>query len=250
MPAAGLALLLGACGSESGAGESLDGKSFLSVSVTEDGKARQLAPNTRIQLQFMDDGRLTANAGCNSMGGKVATSSGKLSVKDLAITEMGCDPPRHTQDDWFAKFLQGEPSWKLEADKLTVSQGGTALVLQDRETADPDRPLDGTKWSLETVISGETASHSTGSEKAHFTIGGERVTGSTGCNEFQGVVARTGDKLTFGELSTTRKACTGDAAKLEQTLLGALKGELTYTIEAGRLKLRAPDGNGLDLTAG
>jgi hypothetical protein len=28
-----------------------------------------------------------------------------------------------------------------------------------------------------------------------------------------------------------------------------LKGERTYSIEADRLKLRAPDGNGIDLTA-
>ncbi len=250
---AGAALVLTACGNESGAGGSggsLDGKTYLSVSVTEDGKAKQLAPNTRIQLQFKDDGQLSANAGCNSMGGKVSTGGGKLSVDELAMTNMGCDAPRHAQDDWFAKFLQAEPTWKLEADKLTVTGGSTALVLQDRETAEPDKPLDGTKWSLETVISGETASHSIGSEQAHFTISGERITGSTGCNSFQGIVSRTGDKLTFGEIATTRKACAGEQATLEKAILDGLKTPVTYSIESNRLKLRDATGNGLDLTAG
>lgn len=249
---AGAALTASACGSESGAGGggSLDGKSYLSVSVTEDGKAKQLAPSTRIQLQFMDDGRLVANAGCNSMSGQVSTGGGKLSVQDLAITDMGCDGPRHDQDDWFAKLLQDEPTWKLESDKLTVSRGATALVLQDRETAEPDKPLDGTKWLLETVISGETASHSMSSEQAYFTINGERITGSTGCNSFQGVVSRTGNKLTFGELATTRKACISEQAAQEKAILGGLKGEVTYSIESNLLKLRTPDGNGLDFSVG
>ncbi len=247
--AAGMTLLLTACGSESGAGGSLTGKTFLSVTVSEGGKAKQLAASTRIQLQFMDDGRLIANAGCNSMQGAVSSGGGKLAVKDLSMTDMGCDEPRHAQDDWLAKLLQDGPAWKLAADKLTVSKGDTELVLQDRETAQPDKALDGTKWSLETVIAGQTASHSVGAEKVYLTISGERITGSTGCNQLQGIVAKSGNKLTFGEITTTRRACTGDANTLEQTLLGALKGELTYTIEADRLKLRAPDGNGLDFTA-
>jgi len=250
---AGLVLPLAGCGDESGAGGAdagpLKGKSYLSVSVTESGKPKKLAPNTRVRLQFMDDGRLVADAGCNTMGGKVSTGGGLLTVEDgLAVTDLGCDAPRHAQDDWLVQLLQGKPTWKLEQNKLNVTTGDTVVVLQDRDTAEPDLVLDGTKWSVETVISGETASHSTGSEKAYLTISGERITGSTGCNDLQGIVARTGDKLTFGELGTTRRACAGAAAALEKAVLGVLKGEVSYSIDSKRLKLRAADGSGLDLT--
>jgi heat shock protein HslJ len=98
------------------------------------------------------------------------------------------------------------------------------------------------------VISGDVASHQAGSEKAWMTLNGERVTGSTGCNEFQGIVARGTGTLTFGELATTRRACTGDAAKLEQALLNGLKGQVTYSIDGNRLKIRISTG-GLDFTA-
>jgi heat shock protein HslJ len=245
---AGLLLAFAACGDESSAGGSLKGKSYLSTAVTENGQAKQLAAKTRIRLQFTDDGRLIADAGCNSMQSRVSTSNGRLAVEDLAMTDMGCDAPRHAQDDWLAKLLHNKPTWKLEADTLTVTSGGTTISLLDRKTAEPDLPLDGTKWSLETVITGEVASHQAGSEKAWITFNGERVTGSTGCNELQGVVARDKGKLTFGDLVTTRRACVGDGAALESAFLDTLKGEVTYEIDSSRLKLRAR-GNGLDFTA-
>ncbi|QNE18960.1 META domain-containing protein [Kribbella qitaiheensis] len=246
---AGLAVALSGCGSESGAGGSvLEGKSYLSTAVTESGKPKQLAPNTRIQLQFMADGRLNANAGCNSMGAaKISTSGGKLGVKDLAITDMGCDAPRHAQDDWLSKLLTSEPTWKLTDDKLELSSGTTVISLVDRQTAEPDLVLDGTKWTLETVITGETASHSAEVAKVHLTISGERVTGSTGCNDFQGIVSRTGDKLTFGELSATLRACKGDVATLEKTILGALKGEVVYGITSNNLQLSPTNAPGTSL---
>ena len=245
---AGLLLALAACGDESSAGGSLKGKSYLSTAVTENGQAKQLAAKTRIRLQFTDDGRLIADAGCNSMQSRVSTSNGRLAVEDLAMTDMGCDAPRHAQDDWLATLLHNKPTWKLEADTLTVASGGTTISLLDRKTAEPDLPLDGTNWSLETVITGEVASHQAGSEKAWITFNGERVTGSTGCNELQGVVARDNGKLTFGDLVTTRRACVGDGAALESAFLDTLKGEVTYEIDSSRLKLRAR-GNGLDFTA-
>ncbi|TCO48741.1 heat shock protein HslJ [Kribbella antiqua] len=246
---AGLLLALAGCGDESSAsGGSLKGKTYLSTAVTEDGQPNELVANTRISLHFTDDGRLIADAGCNSMQSPVKTSGGKLSMDDLAMTGMGCDQPRHAQDDWLSKLLSADPAWKLEGDQLTVSSGGTAISLQDGQTAEPDLALDGTKWILETVITGEVASHSAGAEKVWITFNGERVTGSTDCNELQGPVARDTTKLTFGEIATTRRACAGDAAVLETALLNGLKGNVTYEIDANRLKLRAPS-NGLDFTA-
>lgn len=243
-----LLLALTACGNESSAGGTLTGKSWLSTAVTENGAPKQLAQNTRVRLQFTDDGRLIADAGCNSMQSKVSTGDGKLTLKgDLAMTDMGC-PGRQDQDGWLSGILSSKPSWKLDGDTLNVTSGGTTIALQDRETAEPDLALDGTKWALETVITGEVASHQAGSEKAWMTLNGERVTGSTGCNEFQGMVAKGTGKLTFGELATTRRACAGDAAKLESSLLNGLKGDVSYEIDSNKLELRNSAG-GLDFTA-
>lgn len=246
---AGLLLALTACGNESGAGAELSGKSFLSTSVTENGQPRPLAPNTRVRLQFTDDGRLVADAGCNSMQSPVSTSGGKLTLKgQLAMTAMGCPGPQQGQDSWLANIISAKPTWKLDGSTLDVTSGGTTIALVDRQTAEPALALDGPRWTLDTVITGDVASHQTGVEKAWMTLNGERVTGSTGCNEFQGMVARGTGTLTFGELATTRRACTGDAAKLEQAVLVGLKGQVTYSIDGNRLKIRISTG-GLDFTA-
>jgi len=245
---AGLMLALTGCGDESSAGGSLKGKVYMSTAVTEDGTPKQLVGNSQVRLTFTDDGRLIASAGCNSMQSPVDTGDGKITVdREIASTAMGCDEPRHAQDGWLMKILQSEPAWKLEADRLTVTSGGTTISLTDRKSAEPDLVLDGTKWSLETVISNETVSHQAGSEKAWITLNGDRVTGSTGCNELQGKVARGTGTLTFGEIATTRRACPGDVGKLEQTLLTTLKGDISYEVDSNRLKLRA-GGNGLDFT--
>jgi heat shock protein HslJ len=250
LAAAGLLLALPACGNDSDAGASLIGKSFLSTAVTENGQPKQLAPNTRVRLEFTDDGRLVADAGCNSMQSKVSTSGGKLTLKgELAMTMMGCPGLQQGQDAWLSNILSRKPTWKLDGSKLDLTAGSTTISLLDRATAEPARALDGAKWTLTTVITGEAATHQAGFEKAWMTLNGERVTGSTGCNDFQGMVARSTGRLTFGELATTRRACAGDAAALETTLLNALKGDVSYEIDSSTLKLRTTAG-GLDFTAG
>ena len=129
-----------------------------------------------------------------------------------------------------------------------LSTGSTTISLLDKESAEPDLALDGTKWKLTTAVTGQAASHQAGFEKVWLTLNGERVTGSTGCNEFQGMVARATGKVTFGELATTRRACAGDAATVESLVLKGLKGELTYQIDGSTLQLRSAAG-GLDFTA-
>lgn len=248
---AGAVLLLAGCGQNTGTdtGASPTGKTYLSTSVTEDGKPKQLAPKTRVRLQFTDDGRLVADAGCNSMQTKVSTKDGKLTLDgELASTAMGCPGPQQGQDSWLAGIISAKPTWKLDGSKLDVTAGSTTISLTDRKVAEPDLAVDGTKWTLTSVITGEAASHQAGSEKAWLTLNGERVTGSTGCNDFQGLVARSTGKLTFGELATTRRACAGTAATLESQLLKGLKGEVSYEVDGSTLKLRSA-GGGLDFIA-
>ncbi len=85
--------------------------------MTENGQPKPLVAGTRITLNFVADGhRLGAQAGCNQMGGPASFEGGHLVVDDLATTEMGCDPPRHAQDEWLARFLTSRPMAKVRVD--------------------------------------------------------------------------------------------------------------------------------------
>ena len=242
-------LALSACGNEAGPGatDSLSGRTFLSTSVIENGKPRK--PQPTVRLQFTKNGRMSWNAGCNTSETSVSTAGNQLVLgKEITSTAMGCLGPAADLDGWIGGVLGAKPTWKLDGSKLVLTTSSTTISLLDKEAAEPDVALDGTKWKLTSVVTGQSASSGPGFDKVWLTINGERVTGSTGCNEFQGVVATSTGKLTFGELATTRRACAGDAAKLESLLLKDLQGDVTYHIDGSTLSLESSNG-GLDFTS-
>jgi heat shock protein HslJ len=233
------------CGTEPGvravppAQNVLTGRTFLSSAVTENGAARQLAPGTQISLWFAEDGRLVANAGCNTLQGPVDTAGGHLSAPDLSMTEMGCDAARHAQDEWLAKLLATKPSWQLQGDSLTVESGTTTITLRDKKVAVPDLSLEGRRWTLDTIVTGEVASHGASYAKAYLEFADGRVTGSAGCNAVRGPATISGDTIAFGPIARTRKACATDVNAIERAVLAVLDaGTTTYRIDAGSLTLK------------
>lgn len=255
--AVSLLLLLVACGesttSAGSGGGNPWGRHFLSVSVTEDAEDRPLVAGTRIRLSFREDGSLGASAGCNSMGGQAEIRDGRLVLAGLSMTEMGCDPDRHAQDEWLAGFLTSRPRFHLDDSLLTLTGEETEIRLQDREVADPDRPLRGTRWEVDSVIEGDAVSSVPEEAGAHlvFAADSDGFGGSTGCNQVGGraEIDEAAGTVTFGDVVTTKMACEDDRMQLEGDVLDVVDGTVDYDIEAGRLWLRHPDGKGLGLQA-
>lgn len=233
----------------------LPGRTFLSESLTgslADGTPRTLVEGTRISLEFTGDGELAANAGCNNLFGAVSIGAGTLEIDGLGGTEMGCDPPRHAQDQWLTEFLQSSPTWLLSADRLTLTGGGTELVLLDRRVADPDRPLAGTRWEVDTIITGEAASSMfAGTEgSAWLVIEDESFTASSGCREITGRVIIDGARLRFTDAVQTDPACPPELEQVDDVMVTILGSEAEFEIDARRLRLDHADGVGLGLSAG
>jgi heat shock protein HslJ len=135
---------------------------------------------------------------------------------------------------------------------LTLTSGGTTITLLDRRIAEPDLPLDGTTWTVVSVVLGAHGSsrHYGGVGPATLTINGVLAAGSTGSSPFTATVTRTDDTLTFTELVVTTTHPTDRAAELEQAVLDNLRIPLTYAIESNHLELRGPTrATGLSLTA-
>lgn len=242
-------------GDDPGDGDRLRGHTYLSTEVTEAGTARDLAPDTRISLRFTDDGRLLANAGCNSMSGQVRLDDGTLDSDGLATTEMGCDEPRHAQDTWLSGVLAKKPQWLLDGHQLVLTSGDTRIVLLDRKVADPDRPLAKTRWEVTSLVEGDVASSvpdtgtSSADTTAHLVFAGGKVTGSDGCNQLSGPATVSGATIEFGPITSTKIACQSDVAQVQRVVLAVLDGPVRFEIDADQLRLDHPDGAGLVLTA-
>ena len=138
------ALLVVACGSggtPSPVPASLESRTFLSTGV----QGHDLVAGTHVRLSFKD-GQVGINAGCNSMSGAYQIVDGRLVTGNMAITEMGCEPPLMAQDQWVGAFIGGA-MLTVAGDTLTLRNGDTTMTLKDRAVADPDRPLEETRWA-------------------------------------------------------------------------------------------------------
>lgn len=253
-----LLLLLAGCGARPVPPQSpppeenpLRGQTFLSTGITVGGTAKPLVDGTEVTLEFTDDGRLIARAGCNIMQGPVSVGDGKLVVDGgLATTEMGCDAPRHQQDEWLAGVLGSTPTWRLTDSELVVTSGDTVLTLGERSVVEPPQPLEGPTWTVDTLLSGETASSTTaGTTPATLTFESGQVKVFTGCNEGSAPYTVTGDTIEFGALVLTRKACPPEIMRQETAVSEVLVGKVRFEITASRLTVEHPSGKGIQLRA-
>lgn len=87
--------------------------------------------------------------------------------------------------------------------------------------------------------------------KAHlptFSFQGDRISGTTGCNQYRGTFTLSGDSITFSNLATTRMACPAPVNQQEQAFLQALSGKtLKVTRIAESLTLTTDDNSMLNI---
>lgn len=220
------------------------GRTYVSTGVA----GHTLVAGTTVTLTFGDDGNLSAQAGCNTLGTTYTIEDGKLVADNIAGTEMGCDAPRHAQDEWIATFLSSRPTVTAEGDELVLVQGDTTLTLRDREVAQPDKPLEGTTWIVDTIIDGDAASSVPAEPKVYLVFEDGKVEGSDGCNGFGGAADVRGNTVTFGAITTEDKACATNSPARD-SLHELLQGEVTFVADGDRLTLTAPGGTGLGFRA-
>ncbi|MEX2012018.1 MAG: META domain-containing protein [Chloroflexota bacterium] len=232
-------ILLAGCSGAAAA--PLEGRTFLSTGVTDKGAARPLVPGTTIRLTFAKDGALGVNAGCNHMGGTYRMDGSTLRFEGGAMTDMGCDEPRHKQDEWVSGFLGSRPTVALAGNDLILTAGDVAIRLLDREIADPDLPLVGPTWTVNSIVSGDATSSIAEGVNATLTFSADgRVAVQTGCNQGGGSYAVEGNRMRIAEIVLTKMACDGPRGQTEAAVLAVLQADtLTHATDAGSLTLQA-----------
>jgi len=227
----------------------LDGREFVSVLVTHNGQPMPLVSGTKIRLGF-SGGMISASAGCNGISASYELAGGKLVTGEMATTEMGCAAGLADQDQWLASVLASQPTVELSGADLVLTSDTTALTFQDRQQAEPDQPLVGITWGLNTIVATDVASSVPAGVMATllFDASGD-FTFDAGCNSGGGKYATSGDTISFTQIVSTMRACGGGADVVETAVFTILNADhVTYGINHTTLSLNA-DGHGLQYDA-
>ena len=100
--------------------------------------------------------------------------------------------------------------------------------------------LTGLNWTLVSAqVDGQAFAPVRGVPVPTLRFGDRAVSGTTGCNTFQGPYAERGDVLRFGRLATTRRACPGAGAVQDMRFLNALRQVSGYQVRGQTLTLFA-----------
>ncbi|MEU0372969.1 META domain-containing protein [Streptomyces sp. NPDC006283] len=253
-------LALSACGTQSGAGDGGEGGGSVQPdvpvngvhwsvdSVTVDGSKTEAPAGAHVEID--DKGRAGGNYGCNHFGADVKIDGDTITVGPAEMTEMACDKKVQGFEEALRAAFAGTLKAKLTDGRLTLTtETGDSIAL----TSEPPSPLVGTKWTVNSLVSGKSAtSLPAGTEnKAHLTFGKDgSVSGSLGCNRFTSTAKVSGDSITLGRLASTRKLCQGPEMDLERELVKVLdEGTVKYELKHRSLTLTASNGKGLAAVA-
>jgi heat shock protein HslJ len=102
--------------------------------------------------------------------------------------------------------------------------------------------LEGREWVLRKLSSTEAAP---AEPEITLTIDGDRVSGSSGCNSYNGTMGEgdTATSLTVGPLAATRMACSPEVMNLEQRFTAALQGAQSWGFQLGDLVVHYQQGD-------
>lgn len=188
------------------------------------------------------DGRITGVAACNSYGGDVKRDGDAFVPGALAVTEMACANERvMTLEAGYLAALGGVSTASVKGNTtLTLTGEGVSLVF-GRNAPDPDSPLEGRRWVLDTVMDADTASTTFGGGWIALD-GNGRLTGNGGCQDLTGSYALQGTRLVATDVTLTAGPltdCAREAVRQDETVRGILAAGPTAKITGTRLVLTA-----------
>jgi len=123
--------------------------------------------------------------------------------------------------------------------------GLTVLMAVMLTACSPAGGLDATSWKLESYADDAGDMMDALPESVvSLDFQATQVSGSAGCNNFNGSYQTTGSKIKFGPLATTRKMCNEPAGIMQQetAYLAALEAAAEYDLRGNRLEIKDDQG--------
>jgi heat shock protein HslJ len=220
-------------------------------SYGEPGDLHAVLEGTQITARFDTEAQLSGSAGCNTYFGRFEVDGSRLSISDLAWTEMACVVDVMEQEQEYLTALQAAESYQIQEGQLQiVSAGGQALTF-----AAPTAgiTLENTRWTLESFsVQAHFEAVLEGPEITAVFDGVEgRVSGSAGCNTYFAGYEVKGPALSVSALALTEMMCAEPAGIMEQEqkYAAALETAESYLILGGKLLIFSSGARVLTFTA-
>lgn len=127
---------------------------------------------------------------------------------------------------------------------FTVACGGGT---GDSEAVSVRQPVTGIDWRVDSITVGGTTRQAPAT--ARLRIDDDKASGNLGCNRFSARATVRGDRITLGDLRTTRMACGKERMDFERAFARSLTtGTLIAERDAAKLTLTNGDGDRVQLS--
>ena len=234
-----LALTLSACSTAGGTGGTIDGTNWILKTYDVSGTATPVPSGVKVDAHFAK-GQIAGFSGCNVYGGPAVVTGSSIKIGPTSGTLMACDGPGGTVEQAYLANLGKVTTFTATADTLTLYDSAAKAILV--YSAGSANPLEGS-WNVTGYNNGKQAVVSPAAGTTLTAVFGvDTVSGSAGCNDYNGSYTLTGTSLVVGPLATTRKACDQAVMDQETAFLTALQTPTTVEASGPTVTLRAAGG--------
>jgi heat shock protein HslJ len=194
-------------------------------------------------LNFMTNDGIFGSTGCNRLNGKLVRSGADTTrFSPLAVTKMACAGPSGTLERQMLAALHATSQIrKFGGEVRLLSANGRVLArLQTISASVETAPsLYGKSWIL-VSLNGQALDPQSSRPQVRFEA--NRISGSTGCNQFTGVHQRAAGTSRFLNMTQTERACfaaIGDPMAIEAAFLAALSQVEQISLTGNQLILKS-----------
>jgi len=199
---------------EKGSQLSLAGTAWVAESFGGPDDTLPVLPDTRLTVNYLVE-RYAGSGGCNWYLGVYSTDGSSLRMETPATTRIICESAEIMQQEGlFMNSLLNVTEYRMEGDKLvayTVENQRMLTLVPAQPT-----PFAGTIWDLKFIYNGEEWQPVIPGTTATAQFEGDQMSGSAGCNSYNATVTIEHDRLTIGDVATTRKACADPGGVMDQ----------------------------------
>jgi putative lipoprotein len=197
--------------------------------------------NTAITAVFGQD-QITGLATCNRYGSSYTLDGSTITMNGVEQTEQDCQGNGiMEQEAMYTNALATAVSYTLDGEQLVIQYADGALHFHTM----PD--LAGTNWRL---LSFDGAAPVADTEITMMFDAAKGISGSAGCNIYNGSYSPSNDTVSFTALVTTKRACNEPVTMQENNFILALteSAVITFATDGGQLIL-VHDGDVMIFTA-